>query len=86
MDPITQQRPPQCCNVVVTHLFSLWSCLEETAIFKVFFDDDVCHSVEHNLHVLCVCGTGQVGVDFLHSLLHVQFHELQLDVVGGVVV
>lgn len=68
------------------HLFSLWSCLEKTAIFKVFFDDDVCHSVEHNLDVLCVCGTGQVGVDFFHTLLHVQLQKLRLDVVAGVII
>lgn len=72
--------------MVTAHLFSLWSCLEKTAIFKVFFDDDVCHSVEHNLDVLCVCGTGQVGVDFFHALLHVQLQELRLDVVAGVIV
>lgn len=66
--------------------FSLWSCLEKTTILKVFFDDDVCHGVEHNLDVLCVCGTGQVGVDFFHTLLHVQLQELCLDVVAGVVI
>lgn len=72
--------------MVSAHLFSPWSCLEKTAVFKVFFDDDVCHSVEHNLDVLCVCGTGQVGVDFFHTLLHVQVQELRLDVVAGIVV
>lgn len=72
--------------MVAAHLFSLSSCLEETATFKVFFDDDVCHSVEHNLNVPCVRGTGQVAVDFFHALLHVQFQELRLDVAGGVVV
>lgn len=68
------------------YLFSLCSCLEKTAIFKVFFDDDVCHSVEHDLDVLCVCGTRQVGVDFFYALLHVKVHELVLDVVGGIVI
>lgn len=67
-------------------LFSLWSSLEKTAIFKVFFDDDIRHSVEHNLDVLCVRGTGQMGVDFFHALLHVQLFELRLDVVAGVFV
>lgn len=68
------------------HLVSLRSCLEETAILKVLFDDDVRHGVEHDLDVLCVCGTGQVGVDFFHALFHVQVQELRLDVVAGVVV
>lgn len=66
--------------------FPLCSCLEETAILKVFFDDDVCHGVEHNFHVFCVCGTSQVRVDFFHTLLHVQLQELRLDVVAGIVV
>lgn len=60
--------------------------LEETAIFKILFDDDVRHGVEHDLDVLGVCGTGQVGVDFFLALLHVQVQELRLDVVAGVVV
>jgi len=25
--------------------------------------DDVCHSVEHELHILCICGAGHVTVD-----------------------
>ena len=58
--------------------------LEQTAVLKVFFDDNVRHGVEHNFHVLCVCGTGQVGIDFFHSFLHVQLLELQLDVIAGV--
>lgn len=73
-------------GVVTAHLASLWSCLEKTAVFKVFFDDDVCHGVEHDLDVLCVCGTGQVGVDFFLALLHVQVQKLCLDVVAGIVV
>ena len=72
--------------MVTAHLSSLWSCLEKTAILKVFFDDDVCHGVEHNLNVLCVCGTSQVGVDFFLALLHVQVQKLRLDVVARVVI
>lgn len=65
---------------------SLRSCLKKTAVFKVLFDDDVRHGVEHDLDVLCVCGTGQVGVDFFRALLHVQVQELRLDVAAGIVI
>lgn len=78
--------PSEIWDLVTTHLFSPWSCLEKTAIFKVFFDDDVRHGIEHNLDVLCVCGTGHVAVDFFHALFHVQFQELRLDVVAGIVI
>lgn len=72
--------------MVTAHLFSTRSSLEEAATLKVFFDDDVCHGVKHNLNVPCVGGTGQVAVDFFHALLHIQFQELRLDVVAGVFV
>lgn len=72
--------------VMTAHLFTACSCLEKTTILKVFFDDDVCDRIEHNLHVFCVSGTGQVTVDFFHALLHVQFQELSLDVAAGIIV
>lgn len=63
------------------HLFSQMACLEETAVFEIFFDDNVCYGIEHKLDVLCVCGTGHVGVDFFDISSQVQIQELQLDVV-----
>lgn len=47
-------------------------CLEETAVFEIFFDDNVCYGIEHKLDVLCVCGTGHVGVDFFDISSQVQ--------------
>jgi hypothetical protein len=74
-----------CCSI--TFLFSTAiHSLEKTTTFKVLFDDDIRDSVEHNLDVLCVCGTGHVGVDLLHTLLHVEVLKLCLDVGAGVVV
>ena len=74
-----------CC--IITFLFSTAiNSLEKTTTFKVFFDDDIRDSVEHNLDVLCVCGTGHVGVDLLHTLLHVEVLKLCLNVVAGVVI
>lgn len=60
--------------------------LEEAAVFQVFFDDDVGHSIKHKLDVLRVCGAGHVGVDLLDVSAHVQVQELHLDVVTGVLV
>lgn len=60
--------------------------LEESAIFQVFFDDDVSHGIKHKLDVLRVCGAGHVGVDLFDVSAHVQVQELHLDVVTGILV
>lgn len=86
LDAVTVGLHPLGTPSVLRSPRSLDRGLEETAIFKILFDDDVRHSVEHNLDVLGVCGTRQVGVDFFLALLHVQVQELRLDVVAGVVV
>ena len=55
--------------------------LVETAAPQVVSNDDVGNSVEHELHVLCVCGTGHVCVDlFCLALVHAL--KLGLDVAG----
>lgn len=64
---------------------SAW-LLKETAIFQVFFDDDVSYGVKHKLDVLCVCGTGHVGVDFFDIPTHVQVQELYFNVVTSILV
>lgn len=64
----------------------LLSLLKQTTVFKVLFDDDIRHGVEHDLNVLRICGTGQVGVDFFLTLLHVEIQELCLDVVAGIII
>lgn len=48
------------------------ACLEETTVFEIFFDDNVCYGIKHKLDVLCVCGTGHVGVDFFDVSSQVQ--------------
>lgn len=60
--------------------------LKETTIFQVFFDDDVGYGIEHKLDVLCVCGTGHVGVDFFDVSAHVQVQELHFNVVSSILV
>lgn len=67
---------------------SLPSCSssEQTTVFKIFFDDNVCDSIEHNLDILRICGAGHVGIDLLNSFLHVQVLELKLNVVAGIIV
>lgn len=60
--------------------------LEETAVFEVFFDDDVSHGIEHELDVLCVRGARHVGVDLLDVSAHVQVQKLHFDVVSGILV
>lgn len=61
-----------CANFFSPSLgFSAW-LLEETTIFQVFFDYDVGYSVKHKLHVLCVCCTGHVRVDFFDVSAQVQ--------------
>lgn len=54
------------------HLFPQMACLEETTVFEIFFDDNVCYGIKHKLDVLCVCGTGHVGVDFFDVSSQVQ--------------
>lgn len=60
--------------------------LEETAVFEVFFNDDVSHSIKHKLDVLRVCGAGHVGVDLLDVSAHVQVQKLHFDVVSCILV
>ena len=54
--------------------------LEEATVLQVVLDDDVGDGVEHELHILGVCGAGEVGVDLLGVLPLVQVLELTLDV------
>lgn len=55
---------------------------EKTAVFQVVLDDDIGDGVEDELHVLGVCGAGEVGVNLLGVLPLVQVLELTLDVGG----
>lgn len=59
---------------------------EQPAVLEVLLDDDVSHSVEDELDILGIGGTGHVGVDLLHVPSHVQLQELQLDVVARIVI
>lgn len=65
---------------------SCFYALEEPTILQVVFDDDVSDSVENELHVLGVCGTGEVRVNLLGFFLLVQVLKLGADVLGGLVV
>lgn len=60
--------------------------LEETAVFEVFFDDDVGDGIEHKLNVLRVSGAGHVGVDLLDVSAHVQIQKLHFDIVSCILV
>lgn len=60
--------------------------LEESAVFQVFFDDDVSHGIKHKLDVLCVCGAGHVGVDLFDVPAHVEVQELHFYVVASILV
>lgn len=68
-----------------SYLFFPSHCSEQTTILEIL-DDGVCDSVEHGPDILCVCGTGHVGVDLFLALLHVQILELHLDVVASIIV
>lgn len=54
--------------------------LEKAAVLQVVLDDDVGHCIKDKLHVLCVGGTGEVGVDLLGVLSLVQVLKLTLNV------
>lgn len=54
--------------------------LEETAVFQVILDDDVCDSIEYKLDVVGVCRTCEVCVYFFGVFLFVQVLKLKLDV------
>lgn len=72
-------------NFAHLHLICSW-LLEETAVFQVFFDDDVSYSVKHKLNVFCVCGAGHVRVDFFYISAQVQVQELDFDVVASILI
>lgn len=55
---------------------------EETTVFQVVLDDDIGDSVENELHILGVCGAGEVGVNLLGVLPLIQILKLTLDVGG----
>lgn len=56
------------------------SSSEESTVFQVVLDNDVSNSVKDKLHVLGICGTGEVGVNLLCVLPLVQVLKLTLDV------
>jgi len=49
--------------VVYPQFWRWWFGLVETASSEVVGDNDVSHRVEHELHVLCICGAGHMTVD-----------------------
>lgn len=53
---------------------------EESTVFQVVLDDDICDSVKNKLHILGVCGAGEVGVNLLGVLPLVQVLKLTLNV------
>lgn len=53
---------------------------------QVVLDDDVSDGVEHKLHILGVCGTGELGVDLLDALAFIQVLKLTVDVFGRLLV
>lgn len=71
---ITSSNPLNEMNAWYNKELNLpWRCvsLKKTAVFQVFFDDNVCDGIKHKLNVLCVSGTGHVRVDFLDVSTHV---------------
>lgn len=56
------------------------SSSEESTVFQVVLDNDVSNSVKDKLHVLGICGAGEVGVNLLGVLPLVQVLKLTLDV------
>lgn len=79
-------QPKQCKALDSLSPAASARLLEESAIFQVFFDDDVGHGIKHKLDVLRVCGAGHVGVDLLDVSAHVEVQELHLDVVTSILV
>lgn len=53
---------------------------EKTTVFQVVLNDDVGDGVKDELHILGVCGAGEVGVNLLGVLPLVQVLKLTLDV------
>lgn len=53
---------------------------EKTTVFQVVLDDDVGDGVKDKLHILGVCGAGEVGVNLLGVLPLVQVLKLTLNV------
>ena len=60
--------------------------LEQSAVLEVVLDDDVRDGVEDEPDVVGVGGAREVRVHLLHVLALVQVLELELDVVGAVLV
>lgn len=56
--------------------------LEEATVLQIILDDDVGDGIKDELDVVCVCGAGEVGVDFLSFFTFVQVLELHLDICG----
>lgn len=56
------------------------SSSEESTVFQVVLDNDVSNSVKDKLHILGICGAGEVGVNLLGVLPLVQVLKLTLDV------
>lgn len=53
---------------------------------QVVLDDDVGDGVENKLHILGVCGTGELGVDLLDALAFIQVLKLTVDVLSRLLV
>lgn len=52
----------------------------KSTFLQVVFNDDICNSIKNKLHILGVCGTGEVGVDLLGIFSSIQIFKLALDV------
>lgn len=55
---------------------------EKTTVLQVVLDDDVGDGIKDELHILGVCGAGEVGVNLLGVLPLVQVLKLTLNVGG----
>ncbi len=73
-------------SLLTSSTYSCFCVLEEPTVLQVVFDDDVGDGVENELHVLRICGTGEVRVNLLGFFLLVQVLKLGADVLGGFVV
>lgn len=60
--------------------------LKEPAVLQVVFDDDISDGVKDELHILGVCGAGEVCVDLLGVLPLIQVLKLTLNERGCLVV
>lgn len=68
------------CEGLLTNKKKRLSSSEESTVFQVVLDNDVSNSVKDKLHVLGICGAGEVGVNLLGVLPLVQVLKLTLDV------